>query len=77
MGQKRQFMHFLMGNNFKSSFGSQIFKFFNLSMNYIKIIKVTEYSSMQSLSFSNNGDLLCSVGRDERQREIIVVWDLT
>ncbi len=32
---------------------------------------------MQSVSFSQNGDLLCSVGRDERSREIMVVWDLT
>jgi hypothetical protein len=27
--------------------------------------------------FSTNGDLLVTVGKDDRHREVVVVWDLT
>jgi WD40 repeat protein len=38
---------------------------------------MTEYNDLTGISFSENGDLLCTLGKDERGREIVIIWDLT
>ena len=40
-------------------------------------IVTTPMTTLKCLAFSHDGSMLCCVGKDERNRELIVIWDIT
>ena len=55
----------------------RIWDYHNARSLQILMMKVTTLSTFQCLSFSPDGRFLASVGKDERNRERIIIWDIS